>query len=196
MSDEEQDIFNAVAASLGAQRDERPSGEQVKAFHFGEGELQFFFTTDWRDNGKARITASVPHGWGGGHANAPFIGFSMHRSPEALAKDIQRRWLDEAKAWHRKQLEAKEAAEKREAQHRERVEALLEANGSGLDHDDALRMGNTYEGHGIAFDGYDISGQGCHGYKVTVAVRDRAMLYEIARIAGGDFRAHAAAKDS
>lgn len=193
MSDEEQDIFNALAALLGAQRDERPSNAHLRAYHFGEGELEFYFMVDWRDAGRGKVQATT--GWrsSGGGDEPPSEGFSLSRSPEALAKDIRRRWLEPARAWYRKQVERREAAERREAEHRARVEHLLEANGCDLGHDGALvNYRNTYEGHGIEFDRFDITGDRSGGYKLTVSVRNRAALYKIARVAGQDFRTHRA----
>lgn len=193
MSDEEQDIFVAVAALLGAKRDERPSANHIKAFHFGEGQPEFYFFTDWRNSAKGGIRATTPHAWGNsftGHG-APEIGFSLNRTPEALAKDIRRRWLDKANTWHRKTVAAKDASDRKETERRLRVEALLGANGCELSHDEArLPYDGKYVGHGITFDRLDLSPSSYHGFRVQVEVQSEGALRMIAGIAGEDYRMH------
>ena len=167
MNQEHEHTFARVAELLGAVPQERETNDMVAHYQFGPGELEFYFIVDWRNESKGRISATTPKAWGHGHAcyDPPSIGFSLSRTPEALARDIRRRWLDDANAWHWKRVEKKNVADNRRIEFQLQVEGLLRANGCNLSHDEAkFSHRDDYQGHGIHFSHGDIMLSGFKGH--------------------------------
>ena len=49
---------------------------------------------------------------------------------------------------------------------------------------------DRFEGHGIAFNRYDLRPDSYHGFRVQLEVRNEAALRMIAQIVGEDYRMH------
>lgn len=192
MNAEQKKVFAAVAQLLGATAG--TSAEEQRCDRYRLKELEFYFSTDWRDPSKGRILAVKPIAWGHSHESGPGIGFSLTRDPESIVRDIERRWLEKAKAWHWQKVAEKIARDQRDTEERLTVEALMEANGCGFSFDEAMReacgssQGYKFRGHGITVDRYDLRPDSYHGFRVQVEVRSEAALRMIARIAGEDYR--------
>ncbi len=185
MNDEHQSLFTAIAALLGAVRDDREEASHLCRFRLGK--LEFYFSSDWRDRSKGAIRAAKPLAWGTTNEVGPRIGFSLSRTPEAIARDTQRRWLKKATEWHWQKVREKQEADRRDTEkERLAVEALMEANGSRFTYEEAMReacgttRGETFRGHGIEFRQYDLRPCSYHGFRMQIEVRNEAALRMIA----------------
>ena len=195
MSDGQGALFLEVAGLLGIEAPGEDTAEHIRSFRFAEG-LECFFRVCWRDPTKGKIVATSPKGWDSRfRQGGPSIGFSLNRAPESLARDIERRWLDDAWQWHRERVAQIAQIEKKETVERLRVEALLDANGAGKGYDAAKHScyrdrGDVFVGHGIEFRAHDLSPDSYSGYRLKVEVQTDAAMRMIARIAGEDYRMH------
>ncbi len=194
MNEEQEKVFAAVAQLLGATAGVEEQAEHICRYRLNE--LEFYFTTDWRDQSKGGVRATKPKAWGPTHEQGPRIGFTLSRAPEAIARDIQRRWLEKAKAWHWQKVAEKNATDQRETEERFAIEALMQANGCGFTYEEAMReacgysKGDNFRGHGIEFNRYDLRTESYHGFRMKIEVWNEAALRMIARIAGEDHRMH------
>ena len=192
ISEENGALFKEVAGLLGVEAPGEGTAEHIRSFRFADG-LEFFFRVCWRDATKGKIVATSPKGWDSRfRQGGPSIGFSLNRSPESLAGDIKRRWLEDAWQWHRERVADIRRIESKETVERLRVEALLDANGSGMTYADAkgngYRGGEVFRGHGIEFSAHDLSSDSYSGFRLKVEVRTDAAMRMIAQIAGEDYR--------
>lgn len=173
--------IEAVASFLGATVESKRENLHLIVF---DDIFRLYVRQDWRKNNKIYVSPQLPESvtTSSGH-DLPKIGLSLSRPALALAKDIKRRLLPDAREYIKNRMTYDRMYKAEQLAIQEEIAEILAENGTSPEK--ANHHSNQYYGHNFTLERPYKSG-GNSFYRASVNVKSKEALKMIAKICKED----------